>query len=337
MTQYVEAVPKDDFAAQQLLQGKPDSQSKPKYRRSSSRLKMLELMNPSHRQSFSSWDDLTSSEFTIDEVDFAKGHRVGCDEDNSNMYMVKRLCKDWYNVDKQAAMRLASEAELLAQLSHTNTVSINATIGVRGTGTFGFVNDRIVSSLSEILVLWKQEYKKAKGMLGFNKDAATLEKSVSTRYTALFGIASGLRYLHSRQIIFRGLCPQVCGYDSSGTMKLFEFSSAKQIDGRTTNEDYKPTEVHARLPYLANEIIVGDAYGSAADVYSLGIVFWEVMALKKAKKLCGKDKSSSMPKLRCVPSRLASFMVSACSPKMSDRPDMEDMCDHLEAAILYGK
>ena len=100
--------------------------------------------------------------------------------------------------------------------------------------------------------------------------------------TVCLGIARGMEYLHGKNIILRDLKPDNIGFDQNGTVKLFDFGLARRVSGCRTNggglvDDY----VAGAYRYMAPECMSGNkGMDLASDVYSFGIVMWEVCTLE---------------------------------------------------------
>lgn len=74
---------------------------------------------------------------------------------------------------------------------------------------------------------------------------------------------------------FRLQKPSNIGFTASGTCKIFDFGLAREIlDGETNL-----TANTGSLRYMAPEVNLGSKYGLSADVYSFGILLWEVVTL----------------------------------------------------------
>lgn len=89
------------------------------------------------------------------------------------------------------------------------------------------------------------------------------------------GVARGLEYLHLHRIIFRDLKPSNIGFSASGTVKIFDFGLAREILVGETRMTANTGSLH----YIAPEVNKGENYRLSADVYSYGIMLWELCTL----------------------------------------------------------
>ena len=89
---------------------------------------------------------------------------------------------------------------------------------------------------------------------------------------ALYDIARGMQFLHSRHIVHRDLKSLNVLLDKKGFAHICDFGfSRKEDDGKMTNAIGTP---HWMAPEL---LAAGGMYNSKIDVYSFGIVMWEVL------------------------------------------------------------
>jgi cGMP-dependent protein kinase 1 len=78
-----------------------------------------------------------------------------------------------------------------------------------------------------------------------------------------------LEHLYDKNIIYRDLRPDKLFIDEEGYLKLLDFGTAKLIDGRTFTIIGNPY-------YMAPEVIIGKGYSISADLWSLGVLAYEL-------------------------------------------------------------
>lgn len=92
------------------------------------------------------------------------------------------------------------------------------------------------------------------------------------RLTIAREIASGMYYMHSRDIIHRDLKSMNVLMTATGTAKICDFGMSLHIDKLGD-----PAAEGGGTPqWLAPEVIRGQPFSKAADVFSFGIVLWEL-------------------------------------------------------------
>ena len=96
--------------------------------------------------------------------------------------------------------------------------------------------------------------------------------------TAAFFFANALTILTKLQgedIVFRDLKPENFGLDGAGYLRLFDFGSAKVLPGDCTSNTMCGTP-----EYLSPEMITSKGHGRGTDVWSLGILLYELLTRK---------------------------------------------------------
>ena len=89
---------------------------------------------------------------------------------------------------------------------------------------------------------------------------------------AIYDIARGMQFLHSRHIVHRDLKSLNVLFDTKGFAHICDFGfSRKEDDGKMTNSIGTP---HWMAPEL---LAAGSIYNSKIDVYAFAIVMWEVL------------------------------------------------------------
>ncbi len=89
---------------------------------------------------------------------------------------------------------------------------------------------------------------------------------------------AGLHAVHERGVVHRDVSPQniFIGYD--GSIKLLDFGIAKAADRITSTE---AGELKGKVAYMSPEQCLGASVGPRSDVFSLGIVLYEMLAMRR--------------------------------------------------------
>jgi len=103
---------------------------------------------------------------------------------------------------------------------------------------------------------------------------------VAERLRLLLQVAEAVAYAHGRLVLHRDLKPGNILVTAAGEVRLLDFGIAKLMQGDSASETAL-TQASGRaltLDYASPEQIRGDAIGTASDVYSLGVVAFELLA-----------------------------------------------------------
>ena len=91
--------------------------------------------------------------------------------------------------------------------------------------------------------------------------------------TIALDIARGMEYIHSQGVIHRDLKPENVLIDKEFHLKIADF-------GIACGEAYydSPADDPGTYRWMAPEMIKKKSYGRKVDVYSFGLILWEMVA-----------------------------------------------------------
>lgn len=152
-------------------------------------------------------------------------------------------------------------------------------------------------------------------------------------------IAHGMKYLHSKNIIHRDLKPSNILLTHHNVLKISDFGSHKVFKSDklpSTSISYAGT--HA---YMAPEVIRSEPYSFPVDVWSYGVVLWEMLIGEKPfNNLDGSavvwavgNNSFRLPVPFSFPEGYSRILEGCWSAKSSDRLTFAQICIILKGAI----
>jgi len=103
------------------------------------------------------------------------------------------------------------------------------------------------------------------------------------RIKVVLQLAQAMQYLHQHNVVYRDLKPDNIGFDSRDSLKLFDFGLAKELKDSKRHADgtYQLTANTGSKRYMAPEVASRERYNLSVDVFSFGILFWEICSLEK--------------------------------------------------------
>ena len=175
-----------------------------------------------------------------------------------NRYVAIKILRPEFIKDEKFIENFRKESQAAAGLSHPNIVNV---YDVGEEGNIHFIVMELIDgkSLSQVI--------EEEGRLDY-KEAISITKQV----------ASALSLAHSNQIIHRDVKPHNILITSSGTAKLADFGIAMAVSKESIAEGKE--KIMGSVHYFSPEQARGAYVDERSDIYSLGIVLYEMLTGK---------------------------------------------------------
>ena len=172
-----------------------------------------------------------------------------------NRLVAIKILKNDYLEDEDFRRRFHAESQAVAMLSHPNIVAVYDV-----STSITMEADYIVMELIEGITL--KQYMEKKGFLNWKE---TLHFSMQ--------IAKALEHAHSRGIVHRDIKPHNVMVLKNGSVKVTDFGIARMMSKGNTLTKEALGSVH----YISPEQAKGGRVDNRSDIYSLGVVMYEMM------------------------------------------------------------
>lgn len=164
-----------------------------------------------------------------------------------------KILKDEFARDKEIRDRFHAESQAVAMVSHPNIVGVYDVSHSEGV-------DYIVMELVDGISL--KEYMEQKGVLNWRESLHFATQ-----------ICKALEHAHERGIIHRDIKPHNIMILKDGSIKVADFGIAQM--GNAVQE--KAGEAIGSVHYISPEQVRGGEIDARADLYSLGVVLYEML------------------------------------------------------------
>jgi len=201
---------------------------------------------------------------------------------------VKRVLPQFAGNPEFVAMFIR-EARLAALLGHPNVVQVM---------DFGKIENTYFLAM---------EYVRGKNLAEI---MAALEKSLSIDQAVFIvsRVAMGLQYSHSKKdeksgkplaIVHRDISPQNILVSFLGEVKISDYGISKAISETTLT---RAGVIKGKLCYMSPEQILGEPIDLQTDIYSLGVVFYEMLSGERLYQVTGElEAAKTIPEMKVQP------------------------------------
>ena len=170
-----------------------------------------------------------------------------------NRLVAIKILKDEHAQDEEFRRRFHAESQAVAMLSHPNIVSV---YDVSSSDEAHYIVMELIDGIS------LKQYMEKKGILNWKE---TLHFAIQ--------IAKALEHAHSRGIVHRDIKPHNVMVLKNGSVKVADFGIARVMSKSNTLTKEALGSVH----YISPEQAKGGRVDSRSDLYSLGVVMYEMI------------------------------------------------------------
>ncbi|MDY4486610.1 MAG: Stk1 family PASTA domain-containing Ser/Thr kinase [Candidatus Limivicinus sp.] len=235
-----------------------------------------------------------------------------------NRYVAVKIMRDEMAEDEEFRRRFCAESQAVAMLSHPNIVAV---YDVSHSDDIEYIVMELIDGIT------LKQYMDRRGKLSWKE---TLHFSKQ--------IAKALSHAHERGIIHRDIKPQNIMLLRDGTIKVGDFGIAALENEIDENNGQAIGSIH----YIAPEQARGNCPDARSDIYSLGVVMYEMLTGQLpytgdtlgeiAVKHMNADPVLPHELNPDIPPELESITLKAMAPKLEDRyQSAKDLLEDLEA------
>lgn len=173
-----------------------------------------------------------------------------------NRYVAVKILRDDLAVDKEFRRRFETESKAAGMLNHPNIVAV---YDVSRDSNPEYIVMELIEGVS------LKQYMTTKGALGW-KEVVHFTTQIS----------KALSHAHSRGIVHRDIKPHNIMIDKDGSIKVADFGIARLENSQNT----LTTEALGSVHYISPEQAKGEQVDARSDIYSLGVVMYEMLTGK---------------------------------------------------------
>jgi eukaryotic-like serine/threonine-protein kinase len=160
------------------------------------------------------------------------------------------------------------------------------------------------------------------------------ELPIRARIELFLQVLDAVQFAHRNLIVHRDLKPANLWVDAAGRVKLLDFGIAKLLDESEADGQLTRTGHRWLTPaYAAPEQIRGERTTTAADLYSLGVVLYELLTGRRPHEAAGAELEAAVVAVDPSPPSRVATAAAGDAPSPAPARDLEG---DLDAIVLFA-
>ena len=274
-------------------------------------------------------------------------HRLLLDLDNYKVIckLGNGACSDVYLVKEKSSTNLfaakvsriecqkfSDQKSFISEISSLSKVKHLAVLSLTGFNLTNFEGNHFPTIITEYMPKGSLD-----GILNSN-----INLPQSKRYIILFGIAEGMKYLHSIGITHRDLKPGNIVLDDNFYPYISDFGASKLSNSQ--QEQISMESLVGTPLYMAPEIFANNQYSYKIDVYSFSLIMYELITGRppkftkqnKFKDIVKAVREGKRPDLTIINDEEVKSFISKCwSSDPSERPEFSQIVEELKTEKYF--
>lgn len=193
---------------------------------------------------------------------------------DTTLYAIKKV--PFFDVNDPNNIRAFNEVRCLALLNHENIVRYHTTWLELSDKKMDIMEDvDAITPIYPVLFIQMELCTTSLRKYLVERNYSGKESNMEWEKECIRGIINGLKYIHANNILHRDLNPNNIFLDRNMIPKIGDFGMAVKVD--TENETTEMSEDIGVQVYMPPEYKFDGTYTKKSDVYSAGIIFFELL------------------------------------------------------------
>ncbi|KAK8836215.1 hypothetical protein M9Y10_039847 [Tritrichomonas musculus] len=254
-------------------------------------------------------------------------------KENNEIYEAKISTFDITKISTKNMIHLSREINILTKLKHPSFLKF-----------IGYSPIDFDKQLNPTIVTEMPPNKSLEQLLNAKRNDENISEFDDTKkLIIIYGIASGMSFLHLYNVIHRNLSPESIFLDEHLFPKIGNFALLRQIHSVESMTFQTTIGIKGNPSYLSPEILEKNEYSKCSDVYAFGMIVYEIMTLEipnNSFKSTNNSNSlfneiiinSSRPKIDSnIPEKYRQLIEKCWSQDPNERPTFEGISSSLKS------